>query len=204
MTEPAIWHASSWMELMNACAKSQEYLLNQILNLKYSLERGHHHTLIRSISSRLKTQASLSAKLARFDLPDTPASASEHLHDIVGIRIICAYLSDIGEVVDALKTIPKFQILEIKDYITHPKPGGYRSLHVIGLCTAAGHPLQCELQLRTTSMDAWAALEHQMRYKKDLPESRYVNEELKACAKLLYETDERMEKIYRFIRQRDA
>ncbi len=48
-------------------------------------------------------------------------------------------------------------------------------------------------------MDSWAAIEHQMRYKKDLPNSQYVNQELLECAKLLYESDLKMQTLHQYI-----
>lgn len=62
------------------------------------------------------------------------------------------------------------ELLQEKDYIKCPKPNGYRSLHLI---VAVPVPFQtgiqkitCELHLRTTAMDTWAALEHSLRCKK--------------------------------------
>lgn len=195
------WIFDDWNELLYYCAKTQEYLLGAVLNLKYAIETDRHHTLIRSMSTRLKSLDSVKAKLGRLHLEVTPQSASASLHDIIGIRIICSYLDDIPEVVDELRTIDQFEILEIKDYIHHPKPSGYRSLHLIGICTGSGRPVLCEMQLRTTAMDSWAALEHQMRYKKGLPQSDYVNEELLACADLLYASDVKMQNVHVYLKK---
>jgi len=43
-------------------------------------------------------------------------------------------------------------------------------------------------------MDFWANLEHQIRYKKGLPQDKAdeIAEELKACAETIADTDERM------------
>lgn len=199
MNDLNVWTTDDWMELMKACSKTQEYLITSVLNLKYSIERNRRHTLLRSISGRLKTLESVQHKLARLNLEVTPASACVNLHDIVGIRIICSYINDIFQVIEELEQIAYFRITEIKDYISNPKPSGYRSLHVIGICTASGYPVQCEIQLRTTAMDSWASLEHQLRYKKNLPKSQYVNEQLLHCSSILYESDEIMQKIHDYL-----
>lgn len=199
MNDLNVWTTDDWMELMKACSKTQEYLITSVLNLKYSIERNRRHTLLRSISGRLKTLESVQHKLARLNLEVTPASACVNLHDIVGIRIICSYINDIFQVIEELEQIAYFRITEIKDYISNPKPSGYRSLHVIGICTASGYPVQCEIQLRTTAMDSWASLEHQLRYKKNLPKSQYVNEQLLRCSSILYESDEIMQKIHDYL-----
>lgn len=203
MNHLEIFAPDDWMQLMSACSQSQEYLLKAVLDLKYDLERSHHHTIIRSISSRLKSMDSLINKLKKLNQPVTPAAASLALHDIIGIRIICSYLCDIDTVLVSLRSIPYLQILEIKDYINFPKESGYRSLHVIGCCSVTGENLLCEFQLRTTAMDSWAALEHQLRYKQNRPDSEFVNRELLDCSNLLYETDLRMERIHHHLKEQE-
>lgn len=197
------WIPTGWQDLMIECTNVQDYLLHCVLDLKYDLERRTGHTVIRSVSSRLKTYDSLRRKLERLEQPVTPESAASALHDIVGIRIICSYLGDVRKVLGELSHLGGFTITEIKDYISRPKPSGYRSLHVIGVCGAGGHPVACEFQLRTTAMDSWAALEHQMRYKKDFPQSDFVNAELYDCSCLLFENDLRMERIFHYIQNQE-
>lgn len=199
MNNSSTWIPQDWRELLYACSKTQNYLLNSVFSLKHSIETGRRHTLIRSLSSRLKTLESIRSKLIRYGFEDSPTSAAQNLHDIVGVRIICSYLKDIYTVVDELATLEGFRLLQIKDYIKNPKPSGYRSFHVIGECDVSGHPIQCEIQIRTAGMDSWAAIEHQMRYKKDLPDSQYVNQELLECATLLYECDVKMQTLHQYI-----
>ncbi|MGM9959744.1 MAG: GTP pyrophosphokinase family protein [Allobaculum sp.] len=199
MTDYNLWLADDWSELLRICAVCQEHLIQEILNMKYDVERDRHHTVLRNISGRLKTLDSIQNKLVRYNFEVSPQSACENLHDIVGIRIICSYLKDIEEVVEALHHLPKFEVIEVKDYIANPKPSGYRSLHVIGITTIEGYGVQCEIQLRTTAMDSWAALEHQLRYKKGLPDSKFVNQELLECAQLLEQSDIKMQAIHDYI-----
>ena len=199
MTDHNLWLAHDWLELQRVCAGCQEHLTQEILNMKYEIERNRHHTVLRNISGRLKTLDSIQNKLVRYGFEVSPQSACANLHDIVGIRIICSYLKDIEDVVEALSNLPKFEVTEIKDYIAHPKPSGYRSLHVIGITTIEGIGIQCEIQLRTTAMDSWAALEHQLRYKKELPDSAFVNQELLECATLLEQSDIKMQAIHDYI-----
>ena len=59
-----------------------------------------------------------------------------------------------------------------------------------------GEYLFAELQLRTISMDTWAALEHHMKYKKDIGgNSALIVSELKRCADELAATDASMQTI---------
>jgi ppGpp synthetase/RelA/SpoT-type nucleotidyltranferase len=59
-----------------------------------------------------------------------------------------------------------------------------------------------EIQLRTISMDTWAALEHQMKYKKKVNGNvELISSELKRCADDLASTDISMETLRNLIRQ---
>lgn len=156
------------------------------------------HTAIRSVSSRIKQPVSINRKLEKLGVPISLKAIHNHLNDVAGIRIICAYLSDIYTVRDTLADGKHIVLVTEKDYIKNPKPNGYRSLHLI---VDVPIPLKekvqkvrCEIQIRTTAMDSWAALEHQLRYKKNLPDKE-INSELNLCAEMLYQTDLKMQRI---------
>ena len=84
------------------------------------------------------------------------------------------------------------EVLAVKDYIRCPKDNGYRSYHMILLVRG----FYVEIQLRTFSMDTWAALEHQLRYKKNKTElDTLIADELKRCADELASTEISMQTI---------
>ena len=72
----------------------------------------------------------------------------------------------------------------------------YRSLHlIVSVPVILRHETQmvtCEIQMRTTAMDCWAGLEHNLRYKKNIKYDDKINEDLKFCAEQLAETDIQM------------
>ena len=157
------------------------------------------HNPIRSISSRIKLPLSINRKLRNRGMPLTTKSIMENLHDVAGVRIICEYFSDVYKVRDNLLADGFMELVQEKDYIKTPKPNGYRSLYLIAVVSV---PFQtgvqkviCELQLRITAMDTWAALEHSLRYKKDRPCGPEIDRELLECADMLSETDVKMQKI---------
>ena len=55
----------------------------------------------------------------------------DNLNDIGGIRVICPFIQDIYTVADMLMRQSDLTLIEKKDYISSPKPNGYRSLHLI-------------------------------------------------------------------------
>ncbi|MCQ2558505.1 MAG: GTP pyrophosphokinase family protein [Oscillospiraceae bacterium] len=178
-------------------------VLNEELNLKYD------RNPIESIKTRLKSPESILEKLNRKGLPLTLSSIEENLFDIAGVRVICSHPSDIYRLADALSAQDDIRVIERKDYIAHPKPNGYRSLHLIVEIPIFLHDqkrlMKVEVQFRTISMDWWASLEHKIRYKKDLPEMEFIEKELFECASISADLDRRMEELQRISSQiRDA
>ena len=149
--------------------------------------------------SRIKTEESMREKCRRKGIPETTESALFTIHDAIGFRIVCAFLNDVYLIRDTLVSLENYTLVEEKDYIRHVKPNGYRSLHLI-LREEKGYYV--EIQLRTISMDTWAALEHQLKYKRNLSgnESLIVSE-LKRCADTLASTDISMQTIRDMIRE---
>ena len=57
-------------------------------------------------------------------------------------------------------------------------------------------------------MDFWATLDHDMQYKKQVEDSEAIMRELRECADVIHQTDEKMmrlrERIHRVIRNKAA
>lgn len=147
--------------------------------------------------ARIKSDESMREKCRRLNLPETQESALREIFDAIGIRIVCAFLDDVYTIRDYLAGMNGYKIIREKDYIKNAKPNGYRSYHMI-LQSESG--LYCEIQLRTISMDTWAALEHHMRYKKNIAgNTDLISSELKRCADELASTDISMQAIKKLI-----
>ncbi len=52
-----------------------------------------------------------------------------------------------------------------------------------------GRRICVEVQLRTIAMDSWASIEHDLKYKKDVPNQEFLQAELKRCADEMAATD---------------
>lgn len=63
-------------------------------------------------------------------------------------------------------------------------------------------PMRVEVQIRTMAMDFWASLDHQLKYKKELGEETDISDELRECADVIAQTDERMLEIRKQIEAR--
>lgn len=180
------------------CAMLEVKTKLDVLNAEMSLESEHNP--FESISCRLKSPMSIMGKLDRLGLDYTVENICESIHDVAGIRVICSYPDDIYMLAQKLCSQDDIRLIERKDYIKNPKPGGYRSLHLIIeipiFLSNEKKFMQVEVQFRTIAMDFWASLEHKIRYKKDLTkEAESIAEELKHCAEEISSMDMRMQQI---------
>lgn len=169
------------------------HVLNEDLSLQYDSNP------IESIRTRLKTPESIFNKLMAHDFPMTVESIEKNINDIAGVRVICTFPSDIYMLADALLQQDDVTLVRKKDYIQDPKPNGYRSLHLIISTPIFLHDkkrlMKVEVQLRTLAMDLWASTEHKLRYKKDFPQDSSLDQELRICAQLSADLDQRLEHI---------
>lgn len=121
----------------------------------------------------------------------------------MGVRVVCSFLDDVYRISHWLSTQDAFEIVASKDYIAYPKPNGYRSLHLIlHFHTDSGQEIPAEIQLRTIAIDFWAALEHQIKYKRNISHEKTVRDELKRCADEIASVDVSMQTL-RDIIQKD-
>lgn len=170
----------------------------EILNDELSLITKRNP--IESISSRLKQPQSIIGKLRRNGLPITVDAMEENLNDVAGVRVICSFIEDIYSVADMFTKQDDIKVLIRKDYIQNPKDNGYRSLHLIVevpiFLSDKTLNRRVEVQIRTIAMDFWASLEHQVKYKKGIPDADRIVSELAECASVIAATDKQMQDIY--------
>lgn len=123
----------------------------------------------------LKYQSTLEEENKAYQIKD-------HVTDLIGLRIVSLYETDISRIKDVLET--EFEVIEITDKITAMEAKedsfGYKGLHVdlklkeprIGMkeyCRYAD--IRFEVQIRTIIQDAWSVLDHKIKYKKSIPVS---------------------------------
>lgn len=199
-------YAAPYKELMAyyRCAMMEVETKFKVLNEELSLE--YDRNPIETIKTRLKSVESIGDKLTIMNKPITVESIEKNLNDIAGVRVICGFPSDIYTLAEAFLNQDDITLIEKKDYLSNPKPNGYRSLHLIVEIPIFLHDkkkmMRVEVQLRTISMDWWASLEHKIRYKKDVVVPEELDNELKECAESAAVLDARMESIQKKIPER--
>lgn len=143
--------------------------------------------------SRIKKPESMLKKLEARGFPVSLESAVTNAYDAVGIRVVCSFASDVYSIVERFENDPAIEVIEKKDYLTYPKPNGYRSVHLCVRLPETG--MNAEIQVRTIAMDFWATLEHQMKYKRSVSNDRLIQNELKRCADEIASVDLSMQTI---------
>ena len=174
------------------------------LNIIHEAHKHYQNTNpIGHIEGRIKTSKSIAGKLHKQGVELTAENAKKYLTDIAGIRIICPYAKDIYFLADLIREMPDGNVISEKDYVTNPKPSGYRSYHIIREITiyhsGKTETLPIEIQIRTEAMNFWATLEHQAKYKYNEHIPKHLSDELVICATKIAELDERMFLIHEII-----
>ena len=188
--------------LYNRCAIKEIQTKLEILNDELAMRTKRNP--IETVSSRVKNPRSIVEKMERKGYPLTVESVWENLNDVAGVRVVCSFIEDIYDVAEMFMKQDDIEVLEVKDYIKNPKPNGYRSLHLIVqvpiFLSDKTLPMRVEVQIRTIAMDFWAALEHQLKYKRGIENAEQISVELKECAETISATDNRMQEIYHKIK----
>lgn len=181
---------------------TMDEVLGYIAEVRAQLKSKYGSDPVEHCLSRIKTEESMREKCRRQGIPETTESALETIHDAIGIRVVCSFISDVYAVRDYLESMPELEVVQEKDYIKHAKPNGYRSLHMI---FRHQNGLFVEIQLRTISEDTWAALEHNIKYKKEIGgNTDLIVKELKRCADELASTDMSMQTLRDMIYMNNA
>jgi putative GTP pyrophosphokinase len=189
-------NANDISELMLKYNFALQTLETQMNILIKEYEFKNKYNPVEHIKSRIKTQDSAIAKLKKKGYEPNANNLIKHIHDMIGIRIVCSFISDVYDIVDIIKKSKQFKIKSEKDYILNPKESGYMSYHLIVLIPIYLNEkieyVEAEIQIRTIAMDFWASLDHKIHYKfpKDIPEE--VKEELYNCSLDVQALDDKM------------
>lgn len=163
------------------------------------------YNLVEHVKSRIKSIDSASNKLKKKECTLTVDNLIRNVHDMIGIRIVCSFLSDVYDIVSIIKSSNEFIIKDESDYIKNPKDSGYSSYHLNVLIPLHLEEIteyvEAEIQIRTVAMDCWASLEHKLDYK--LPKSvpAEIKKELVTCASEIEKLDLKMQKLYEIIKE---
>ena len=184
---------SIYGEYLPKLEAARDYLVKEIEVVREEMKKKYDLDPVEHLISRIKSEESMREKCRRKGFEETTESALTKIFDAVGIRVVCAFISDVYVIRDHLVQLPNCELGKEKDYIKRAKDNGYRSYHMILKVWGA---VYVEIQLRTISQDTWAALEHHLYYKKEkMVDDVLIEAELKRCADELASTDLSMQTI---------
>lgn len=193
----------SWKTIMflyNAALKEVGTKL-EILNDEF--QHVHKYNPIEHIKKRVKSPESIVKKLKRYGYETSIENMVKYVNDIAGVRLICSFSSDIYRLAEMIGNQSDLKVLSIKDYIRNPKQSGYKSYHMLVsvpiFLSDSVVDTKVEIQIRTIAMDFWASLEHQLKYKQEVPNQKEIVGSLTACAEQIAAIDEKMCQVRREI-----
>ena len=164
-----------------------------------AFEFKNKYNPVEHMKSRIKSMSSACDKLTKRGYDLTIDNLKTHVHDMVGIRIVCSFLSDVTKIVEIIENSNILKIKDKKDYITYPKDTGYMSYHLIVYVPiyfdGKQEMVEAEIQIRTVAMDFWASLDHKILYKfpNDIPDE--IKKELYNCSLVTKILDGKMQTL---------
>ncbi len=198
----------TWNELTLVYRSALKEINTKFEILNDEFQQVHQYNPIEHIKARLKTPESIVKKLKKYGKESTIENMVAYVNDIAGIRVICSFTSDIYRIAEMLSNQSDIKVIEVKDYISNPKPSGYKSYHMIVtipiFLSDRIVDTMVEIQIRTVAMDFWASLEHKINYKFEGNVPDYIRDELIACASMVSLLDDRMLSLNEEVRKLEA
>ena len=157
------------------------YFAEIMSNVVYILQQNIKLSTQPTYKYRVKSFNSYYKKVLRLKPDKVEAEDSLiYLTDMMGVRMICAFLEDINFGLEQIKKMFDIKEVEVKGADKKFSEFGYESIHVlVKIPNGCMPPLEgkykdlkpisdelvCEIQIRTILQDAWAEVEHELIYK---------------------------------------
>jgi GTP pyrophosphokinase len=186
----------NWEKIFEERQPFYERLKDEVL---FALRDGIQKAGIKThlVHGRVKGLSSLSAKVVNKEYNDP----IEEVGDIVGVRVVVLFLSDLPRLDALIKD--SFEVLGAEDMVEDGDPAsfGYMSVHYRARLSSAHQGprynelkgIQFEVQTRTIVMDAWANVSHYLDYKgrSSIPDE--LRRDFFALSGLFYVADQHFE-----------
>ncbi len=186
----------SWKTIIFLYTSALKEVETKLEILNDEFRHVHKYNPIEHIKTRIKTPESIVKKLKRNGYEASIENMVKYINDIAGVRLICSFTSDIYRLAEMIGNQSDLKVLTIKDYIKNPKESGYKSYHMLVsvpvFLSDSVVDTKVEIQIRTIAMDFWASLEHKIYYKFEGNAPEYISQDLRKCAQMVSELDEKM------------
>ena len=178
--EESAFHAfyGQHRQLLEAALADYLGQLTSALGLAGSIE-------VSKIEGRVKDKTECVRKFSRkyrtaLEESNTPYAIAPYITDLIGVRVVCLYEDELDKVAQVVRA--QFEVMEVTDKAAAVESTeasfGYKGLHLdLRPKVLPGTPptllgtqrYPFELQVRTIVQDAWAVLDHKIKYKKAIP-----------------------------------
>ena len=157
--------------------ESYNQVLGDIMkNIEDKLKKTIKLPSMPTYKSRIKSFNSYYRKVLRLKAEEAACRGKlVSLTDMMGIRVICAFLEDLSVVEQQVKDNFTVREVEYKGSGDNFREFGYESVHVLisipddcmpkDISIDIPKDTVCEIQIRTILQDAWAEVEHELIYK---------------------------------------
>lgn len=188
---------------------------NKSLNLIYSERQAQYKKLvdvaqyqleyaiksqrinIHSLIPRIKKFESFVDKMRRKNLKDP----FNEIHDLVGLRVVCLFLSDVEKVGNLIKNT--FELIREDNKIDSDAKDVFGYMDVQYIVTLKKNVLVSkevttipfEIQVRTIVQDAWASISYDLDYKKEKNIPEHLRRDFYALSGLFYVADTHFQRL---------
>ena len=160
---------------------------------------------VEHIKTRIKTEKSAIEKLHKKGYEVNLDNLKKYVHDMIGVRIVCSFISDVDVIVDLIKKSKQLKIIDEKNYIKNPKDTGYMSYHLIVeiplYLDDKIEYIPAEIQIRTVAMDFFASLDHKISYKFPGNIPNEVKMEMVSCSMAIQSLDKKMYELNKIVKK---
>ena len=204
---PSVAPESIYGSYRRAMERVRDSIIESLEQANARTKESTGYSLYEHVNTRIKSDESMREKCERKGLEANAYNALTRVRDAIGVRVVTRFIDDIELVVRELEQIEGVEVVEKKDYVFNAKLNGYRSYHVIASVRDPLNPASAyfvEVQIRTIAMDSWAALEHELKYKKGIKNQERIVAELKRCADELASCDMSMQTIRHLMNEAES
>ena len=164
------------------------------------------HTITGRIKNREESVRKFTRKYQdKLEAGQTPYEIKNYINDLIGLRIVLLYETDIDKVGELLQQ--EFTVLDKTDKSRQlaetENAFGYKGLHLDLTFSEARAAMReyspyldfsFEVQIRTIIQDAWSVLDHKIKYKKAIPS--YLERRINSLAALFEIADQEFLNIH--------
>ena len=196
-----------WRELLEKYQLGRVVLEEELKQLFTEFIDEHGYNPVEHLKSRIKSAESIEEKMEKRNIVSTFSNIEENINDIIGIRIVCSFLTDVYDLVALISGLETISVIKRKDYISNPKNTGYSSYHLIVLVPIVYRGkkeyVKAEIQIRTSAMDFWASLNHKIQYKFPAEIPSQVKDAMYEYSLIVQQLDKKMVSLNDLVREHE-